>query len=34
MFPDPESRPARHTLRLPQNAANHVTCDFTAVIGG
>ena len=34
MFPDPESRPARHTLALPQNAANHVTCDFTAVIGG
>jgi 2-iminobutanoate/2-iminopropanoate deaminase len=34
MFPDPESRPARHTLALPANAANHVTCDFTAVIGG
>src|SRR5690349_3105709 len=34
MFPDPESRPALHTLALPQNAANHVTCDFTAVIGG
>src|ERR671910_437021 len=33
MFPDPESRPARHTLALPANAANHVTCDFTAVIG-
>ena len=34
MFPDPESRPARHTLALPANAANHVTCDFVAVIGG
>ena len=33
MFPNPESRPARHTLALPANAANHVTCDFTAVIG-
>ena len=34
MFPDPDSRPARHTLALPANAANHVTCDFTAVICG
>ena len=35
MFPDPESRPARHTLALAaSNAANHVTCDFVAVIGG
>ena len=34
MFPDPDSRPARHTLALPANAANHLTCDFTAVIGG
>ena len=34
MFPDAGSRPARHTLTLPANAANHVTCDFTAVIGG
>ena len=34
MFPDAASRPARHTLALAQNAANHVTCDFTAVIGG
>jgi 2-iminobutanoate/2-iminopropanoate deaminase len=33
MFPDPASRPARHTLALPANAANHVTCDFVAVIG-
>lgn len=34
MFPDPESRPARHTSSLPANAPNHVTCDFVAVIGG
>ena len=34
MFPDPESRPARHTSALPANAPNHVTCDFVAVIGG
>jgi enamine deaminase RidA (YjgF/YER057c/UK114 family) len=33
MFPDPESRPARHTLALPPTATNHVTCDFVAVIG-
>jgi enamine deaminase RidA (YjgF/YER057c/UK114 family) len=32
MFPDPESRPARHTLSLAANAANHLTCDFIAVI--
>ena len=34
MFPDPESRPARHTLALAANSPNHVTGDFTAVIGG
>jgi 2-iminobutanoate/2-iminopropanoate deaminase len=34
MFPDPESRPARHTLSLAATAPNHVTCDFVAVIGG
>jgi enamine deaminase RidA (YjgF/YER057c/UK114 family) len=33
MFPDPASRPARHTLSLAATAANHVTCDFVAVIG-
>ena len=33
MFPDADSRPARHTLASGPNAANHVTCDFTAVIG-
>jgi enamine deaminase RidA (YjgF/YER057c/UK114 family) len=34
MFPDPESRPARHTLALGAGNPNHVTCDFVAVIGG
>ena len=34
MFPNEASRPARHTLALPANAPNHVTCDFMAVIGG
>ncbi|SKA36603.1 Enamine deaminase RidA, house cleaning of reactive enamine intermediates, YjgF/YER057c/UK114 family [Enhydrobacter aerosaccus] len=34
MFPDPESRPARHTLALGANNPNHLTCDFVAVIGG
>ena len=34
MFPDPASRPARHTLALGASNPNHVTCDFTAVIGG
>ena len=33
MFPDENARPARHTLASAPNAANHVTCDFTAVIG-
>jgi enamine deaminase RidA (YjgF/YER057c/UK114 family) len=33
MFPNESSRPARHTLALPANAPNHVTCDFVAVIG-
>jgi len=33
MFPDAASRPARHTLTLGAGSANHVTCDFTAVIG-
>jgi hypothetical protein len=33
MFPDANSRPARHTLTLPANSPNHVTCDFVAVIG-
>lgn len=34
MFPDAESRPARHTLALGPNNPNHLTCDFVAVIGG
>ncbi|MGE0726034.1 MAG: RidA family protein [Alphaproteobacteria bacterium] len=34
MFPDPDSRPARHTMALGGEAANLVTCDFIAVIGG
>jgi enamine deaminase RidA (YjgF/YER057c/UK114 family) len=34
MFPNEASRPARHTLALPANSPNHVTCDFVAVIGG
>jgi 2-iminobutanoate/2-iminopropanoate deaminase len=33
MFPDEDSRPARHTLTLGPDSANLVTCDFTAVIG-
>jgi len=31
MFPDPASRPARHTLALGAGSAALVTCDFTAV---
>ena len=34
MFPDAESRPARHTLSLDANSPSHLTCDFVAVIGG
>jgi enamine deaminase RidA (YjgF/YER057c/UK114 family) len=34
MFPDPDSRPARHTLALGANNPNHLTCEFVAVIGG
>ena len=34
MFPDEAARPARHTLQLGADSPNHVTCDFTAVIGG
>lgn len=32
MFPDPASRPARHTLALGAGSSHHVTCDFVAVI--
>jgi 2-iminobutanoate/2-iminopropanoate deaminase len=31
MFPDAESRPARHTQHLPGDGASHVSCNFTAV---
>ncbi|MDP1964920.1 MAG: Rid family hydrolase [Reyranella sp.] len=33
MFPDENSRPARHTLSLSADSPHLVTCDFTAVIG-
>ena len=33
MFPDPESRPARHTLALPADSRSLVQADFTAVLG-
>ena len=33
MFPDPESRPARHTLALPADNRGLVQADFTAVLG-
>lgn len=34
MFPDPDSRPARHTLQLTGDGPNLVTCDFVAVLDG
>ena len=33
MFPDKESRPARHTMPLGQDSKALVSCDFTAVFG-
>jgi len=33
MFPDPEARPARHTLTLPTDSRALVQADFTAVLG-
>jgi 2-iminobutanoate/2-iminopropanoate deaminase len=33
MFPDPASRPARHTQPLPANAPAKIQCAFTAVLG-
>jgi enamine deaminase RidA (YjgF/YER057c/UK114 family) len=33
MFPDPQARPARHTLTLPPDSRALVQADFTAVIG-
>ena len=32
MFPDPEARPARHTLPLPPESRPLVVADFTAVL--
>jgi enamine deaminase RidA (YjgF/YER057c/UK114 family) len=32
MFPDPASRPARHTQHLPADSRAEVQADFTAVI--
>ena len=33
MFPDPASRPARHTQQLPADSRAMVQCAFTAVLG-
>jgi 2-iminobutanoate/2-iminopropanoate deaminase len=33
MFPDPDSRPARHTMDAPLDGEKLVECDFIAVIG-
>jgi enamine deaminase RidA (YjgF/YER057c/UK114 family) len=33
MFPDPDARPARHTLALGAESNALVTCDFVAVFG-
>ena len=33
MFPDPDARPARHTLALGPESNALVTCDFVAVFG-
>jgi 2-iminobutanoate/2-iminopropanoate deaminase len=33
MFPDPDARPARHTLALAAESNALVTCDFVAVFG-
>jgi 2-iminobutanoate/2-iminopropanoate deaminase len=33
MFPDPASRPARHTLPSGSDGPSQVTCDFVAVFG-
>lgn len=32
MFPDPRSRPARHTQKDVADGPYHVQCDFTAVL--
>jgi enamine deaminase RidA (YjgF/YER057c/UK114 family) len=33
MFPDPENRPARHTLSHVGNPIHRILCDLTMVIG-
>jgi enamine deaminase RidA (YjgF/YER057c/UK114 family) len=33
MFPDPETRPARHALSHVGNPVHRILCDFTMVIG-
>ncbi len=33
MFPNPDSRPARHTQALPANSPVQIQCAFTAVLG-
>jgi enamine deaminase RidA (YjgF/YER057c/UK114 family) len=33
MFPDPDSRPARHTLPLAGDGPSQISCDFVAVFG-
>ena len=32
MFPDPQSRPARHTIALPLDQGKLIECDFIAVL--
>lgn len=34
MFPDPQSRPARHTMTADLDGGKLVECDFVAVMGG
>ena len=33
IFPDPEARPARHTLAASGDGPSLITCDFVAVLG-
>lgn len=33
MFPDPQSRPARHAMQAALDGAKLIECDFIAVIG-
>ena len=34
MFPDPQSRPARHTMNADLDGGKLVECEFVAVLGG